>query len=449
MDSFNKKLDETKNTIIRLFKSKYLDPQGCPYYAINGKNGAPIGNRNLLSELDDYVPFFWMLDEKQFVLNQIRILEQTFKKNKLIFMKPQIRQSKGIGLPAGCRKWVRHVDSQDYVEILYGLLELYELSGTEKFLHLATAIMDMVLKKFYRLGFVRTWRIRPFGPTLSVADALSGMYIEIAADLARLTNKHKYLVAAEEMARSWTRTSLFEEYGIFPSVHLEWPWNKLPYFKRYRFRTELAKSNTSPAYGLVALTSPPHSRDWAMKALDQWVDGLYNHFSTKKLVLAHTPRLHVTDPYGDILSTNFAVLDILCDLYNLKPEKKFLDLAVNIARYFLEAQSSKTGLFPDKPGFCLSYLDANTDIAVSLKKLYEITGTQDYLDAGENALMGVLKYHQNPYGFWRDVDLETGDALSEEIETRFVSLLLKPLILYSKDVKVFGEGGYWSLFRDR
>ena len=128
---------------------------------------------------------------------------------------------------------------------------------------------------------------------------------------------------------------------------------------------------------------------------------------------------------------------------------RYLDLAVGITEFFLRFISPTTHLVPDEPGFNRSYLDANTDFTVSLAKLAAITQKDHYRETGKKILEGILTYHQGTYGFYRDVDLENGRVIDSAIETRFVSLLLKALLLYRREMKINGETGTWSLFRDR
>ena len=115
----------------------------------------------------------------------------------------------------------------------------------------------------------------------------------------------------------------------------------------------------------------------------------------------------------------------------------------------MEYRSHNTGLIPDEPGKERSYLDANSDFAVSLAKMTEITGEAKYKEIGRSIVESIIKYHSAPYGFYRDVHLHTGKPLSPLVETRFCSLLLKPLFLYRDDISIYGESGKWSLFRDR
>ncbi len=444
--------DEAIQSIIQWFKTVYTDASGAPHYDIHAKTGKPLSNRNLLCEFDDYAPFFWMAGEQNYVNRQYELLVEKIQKKRLLFSRPQIRAHKGLGLPGIFRK-LPYSDSQDYVEIIYGLLELYSLSKDRKFLQTARVLFDRVVRYFERNSMIRSFRMMPFGPTLSVADAMSGMFIELACDMADqmpLTkDKRFYLDKAETWFTSWLNTDMFNRYGVFQSVHLEWPWAVIPGIRDKMSLAELAKPNASMAYGLLALAAPPNSNDMARKAFDRWIDGLYKYFSTRACVLTHFPNFNNTKNTAPILSTNFAVLDILCDAVHYFQCDACKDLARSIADYFLRYQSSETGLIPDEPGQDRSYLDANTDFAVSLAKLSEITDNRDYLISGRTILKSVLKQHRAPYGFYRDVNLHTGEPVNPVVETRFCSLLLKPLLLYRDNYKIYDRSGNWSVFRDR
>ena len=451
-ENFQQVLDKAISEIIDWFKNVYPDHGGIPYYAMDGDTGNPLGNRNLLPELDDYLPFFWMLGEHDFVLNQIAKLKQNFNKNPMLFTHPQIRCKKGFGIPGPLRSRINHVDIQDYVEILYGLLEIYELSKERSHLNLAVRIFEHIVKNFYRKGCFRSFRLSRFPVLLNVTEAMSGMFIEVAVDLFLLTTKKRYLDIARECAYFWISQPLFQSSGIFPSVVLKGMLSFLPGAGKFDYFAELAKPNTSMASGLLALASPPVKMKEAMSALEKWVEGLERYFLIKKsavtAALAHTPQLMEND-YGPILSTNFAAMDVLCDLYMLSKNDHYLGLAEKIGEFFIDHQSFRTGLFPDEPGEKRSYLDANTDLAVTLAKISELTGKSHYREAGLKAIKGILDFHRAPFGYYRDVHMESGEVINNVVETRFVSLLLKPLILFRDDLKIFDEKGSWSKFRDR
>jgi len=450
MTRFKDQINEGIQLIINWFKTSYVQSGVFPCYDIDGVTGKQITNRNLLCELDDYAPFFWYLGEDEYISPQLELLSRMINKGGLLFNRPQIRKNIGLGLPGPTRNlW--YADSQDYVEILYGLLELYELSRKPELLKMAKKLFDTLVKYFCRRGEFRSFRLMPLGPTFAVSDAMSGMFIEIALNLSEHASdsneKARYVSLATEWMHTWLDTDMFKQFGVFPSVHLGYPLNHVPGIKKKGYLAELAKPNASMAYGLLALASPEYNNATARTALETWINGLKRYFLTDTGALTHTPQFHKDAVRGPILSTNFAVLDILCDASNLFDYSK--DLAVSIADCFLGYQSEKTGLVPDNIKESRSYIDANTDFAVSLAKVAELTGDDGYLESGRKIITGILNYHRGQYGYFRDVELHTGKPINNLVETRFCSLLLKTLILYRDDIRIYGNQGQWSIFRDR
>src|SRR4030042_825931 len=98
-EDFSELLGKTIDHIVSLFKGPYLDQEGCPVYTIDGHTGSFLDSRNLLPELDDYLPFFWLLGEHDFVMTQVEALKKRISLKPLLFTRPQIRKFRGIGLP--------------------------------------------------------------------------------------------------------------------------------------------------------------------------------------------------------------------------------------------------------------------------------------------------------------------------------------------------------------
>jgi hypothetical protein len=445
-------LQSAIDRIIHLFKKTYQGSDGLPVYDVNGETGEPLSRRNLICEFDDYAPFFWILNEVSLVTEHHQKLTEMLDRKPLLFDRPQIRAEKGLGLPGSFRR-MKYADSQDYIEILYGLIELYTLSHDHAFLKTARCVFERIERFFLRNNSIRSFRMMPFGPTVPVSDAMSGMFIEIACDLSALTDdrtkKQRYLGYAEEWMDGWTKTEMFQNHGVFPSVDIDQPWRFLPGARQKMSFAELAKPNASMAYGILALAGPPHHVSTARTVFEKWIDGIMNCFRTPEGVLSHIVRFNGSAIKGPVLSTNFAILDLLCDAVFLFDCNVCRRLARTITEYFLTHRSGTTGLVPDEPGKDRSYIDANSDFAVSLAKMTEITGDASYRETGRELVGSILAYHSAPYGFYRDVHLHTGKPLSHTVETRFCSLLLKPLILYRDNIRVYGETGHWSLFRDR
>ncbi len=447
--SGKERFNEAIGRIAGWFRSMYVTRTGFPTYEVNGDTGQPLGSRDLLAELDDYLPFFWMAGETEYVREQLGLLNERLSESFSLFNRPQIRRHVGIGLPGPLRRFVPYADVQDFVEILYGLLELHGLSPELDVLLPARELFRHIARNFSSNGRLHTFRLMPFGPVLPIMDAMTGMYIEIGVELFEQTGEHWYLETVSRWCRTWLDTDLYRTFGFFASTQFTGVWKLVPMLRRYTRRVELAKANTSMAFGLIALARMKETAGWALPALDRWLTGIRSCFMTDDGVFTHFPRLDAAPVYLPVLSTNFALIDIFCDVAHAFDRPEYLESARRIADFFLKHQSPETGLFPDEIGCRRSYLDANTDLAVALYRLTELTKEAEYREAGLRALDGILRFHEAPFGYYRDVDQHTGTPLCSLVETRFVSLFLKALLLYRDRPELYSGHDAWARYRDR
>ena len=445
-------LDERIEEILEWFRSTYLREDGFPHYDVDGETGKPLSPRSLLSELGDYVPFIAASGDAAYVRNQVQLLQKQLESRPSLFDAPQARVHAGVRLSLPFNIRPAHTDSLDYTEILYGLLELHQLWQDYSLIELADRVLQQVSALFARNGFIATWCLLRPRWALPVCESMNGMYIEIFADFFRATRDRQYLESARELADHWVSLPNFREKGFFPSVHLlskSMTW--IPRFRRIAARAELVKYNSCMASGLMALFREDPGGPWA-DHLRHWASGIVQHFQFQPGVFYHlsddTPLLPQF-PERPVLSTNFAIIEIFADLFHALGDQQYFELALAGADFWLEQQSARTGLFPDAVGGDTSYLDGNTDLIMALMRMFELTGEDKYMHSSLRALKGILKYHRAPCGYMRDVGLETGKPLCPNVETRFVSLLLKPLLLFQRGWRIYGQENMSDILRDR
>jgi len=130
--------------------------------------------------------------------------------------------------------------------------------------------------------------------------------------------------------------------------------------------------------------------------------------------------------------------------------EEILKLAKSCADSWIKHQS-KTGLIPHSIENQFSRLDPQTDFAVVLLKLSEITGKKKYHTSAVKTLNGILKYHKLDVGYVDYVNIETKEKRDFIIQTKFLSLLLK-LFLLTYEIskkKIYENDLLKSLIRDR
>jgi len=155
------------------------------------------------------------------------------------------------------------------------------------------------------------------------------------------------------------------------------------------------------------------------------------------------------------LFTTFLTIDRLCHAGYVMGESRYLDFAAEIAAPWLEKQG-ETGLFPYYIDGEISWLDSETDFAVSLLRLNELTSNPIYKRAADSCYRGVIRHNLESMS----VNIHTGKKSrpllyrnagesSERADTKYRALFLKLMVCYDSDRPIFGPDGLFKLIRDR
>lgn len=440
---------QIKKEIVNWYKTDYLNQRGVPYFEVDGRSGKPLSNRDLIPELGDYLPFLLYLGEKKYVKKQLDSVKKYFSKNILI---------KNLSIPKGIPvyeallyKFIpKHSECFEYTDLLLGLLEIYEQNKNEDVLRFADHILNKAYSLFYKNGFLYDLYFPSLKMKLPATSSLSGMYIELLADFYRLTKNKKYLNKAMELVGSWSKVEFFDKYGIFPAYYTP---NKLirilPLFKKYNNIAKLNKHNTTMMAGILALYQQTKDKK-LLAIIEKWVSGVKNYFLNKNKIADEV--IEIKNRKKKVLwgaeIRNFALIDLLADIYQTTKNKECLDLAEKNAKFWINQQSD-IGLIPFMPKGNYSRFDSQTDMGVAFMKLYELTNKKIYKIVANKLLKAQLNYHHTKYGYVERVNVKTGRIIDYSIETRFTALFLKLLLILEKNKKIYKDDKFYYLLRDR
>ncbi|MBN2057024.1 hypothetical protein JW905_19005 [bacterium] len=443
-------LEDRIAEIVDWFSGFYTSPDGFPYFELDGDTGTPIGCRTLIAELGDYLPFLLHCGAESYVDAQLKLFTRRFETTYPLFTRPVTRNIRGVRLALPGGRSPAYTDILDYSEILFGLIECARETGNDALLTLAHRVFEQVEHLFLKNDRFYSWRLVHLKRRFPLCEPLSGMIIEAAVDLYDSGLGRHYLDVAAAAARVWIQSPFFTRHRVFPSGMVHRPFIRhLPKFRSVTGRAELCKANTSMVWALEALHRSTGEGEW-LEALRNWEAGLRSKFGSEEggfyqfaALPGHTPI------HNPILSTNFAVLEFYVDMFVATTDQKMLHHAMLLADFWLARQSGVTGLFPDESDRPISYLDGNTDLIIALLKVWEVSGEERYRQSARRALKGILRFHRCDFGYVREVEMNTGNTTNSLIETRFVSLLLKVLLVFAKDWSITGKNGCDSLVRDR
>ena len=453
MDGIDKPLlVQCRDEIINWFEHDYSSTEGFPFFKIDALTGKPLSSQNILTDLGDYLPFFLWCGKGDYVERHINLAQDFFEKVNIILY--ELGEVPGVTLKHRLRRLILGYStlSFEYSDLLLGLIECYEIKRDQGLLD----FIDFMIDKIYALFFTKNNLACVYYPRvkykLPVAKPTNGIFIEQLIDLYRLTGHRKYLDKANQLLNPWLDSEFFRETGLFPSqifasklIPKNWSGNKNPHRTAY-----LTKDNYCMAAAVLALFSLSHEPP-LNHALINWFDGVTKYFIDENGGVYQWTIIESPDRFvrGPLTSKSYAVVDFCCDYTWSTGDGRYIKTAERIAEFYLSRQSKETGLLPTTETPEESYFDDETDFAISLMKLYELTGKEIYKEAAIKIFNGQIKYHHTARGYVNRVNIYTGEVTENIIESRYCSLFLKLILLFLEERRIYADPVFMNLLRDR
>ncbi|HEY83017.1 MAG TPA: hypothetical protein G4O01_07020 [Dehalococcoidia bacterium] len=428
----------------------------------------------VISEFDDigdYLVFIcWYgteFGDKQcleFTTRQMNLWETYFKLPCGLFV-TQYDHNKNKKIPR--REW-QVISLYEHQDAFLGLVELYRLTGAQHYLDLAYGVADAILTYINRHHGMVPNKVIPALKrgilTTSSFSAVCGLFAEELAELYTITKENRYLEGAKKIIASWLNTPLFKKCGLFAIGYHPYLRN-LPVHRH----TELMKSNTNMIYAILYLYEI--TREATLKEnIERWFSALlrfrredgsyYGIWDTRKGKLGS----QIVDK-----TQNFAIIDAYLDAYRILREEKFLRLAEECARFWINQKNKTTKLIPEQfkdgmPVHFGSKIDQNVDLYTCFLKLFDMTQKDVYLDNVKDGLEVLDKFYRTRSNWWHrlldyrtgqllaDEDLPPGENPAEKNLTKYVGLPIRFFIAANKVLRgepIYSDEITRYLIRDR
>jgi hypothetical protein len=450
--------------VAELFRTRFLNADGLI------SRQCPPTTRTLFDNLDDVAPFLIYFGHADFLVEQVSRLTPASFENLLA--QGQVLHSYKI---------------DEYLGGLNAIAGATDSSHAQKLLDDAVA---KCLGYFFIAPdqFAETFDLvsRQASPYFSPWSAgLLETFLEIDSptiDLAAISN---------DVLKRWVSHPYFTSYGLFPfrgsfdplvqrreeamaargrwcgeppTRGAEGRWRNLvarlpavhalrtEVHRRYRSGhwSQLMKSNTTPIFLSLELHSrngEPCFRD----VVQRWIESV---------------ELRLISPEGDVRSAwhedgsvgvptlvaAFIVIDVLCEAHVvLGGERDWLGLAARIATRQLEL-AWENGLIPMYPGSDRDHLDGQVDFSISLRRLAELCGREDWLQRSFVMAGNALVLHWTNDGFCTHLDRGGRPVVlpSNTVDPKYNGLALKALVhLAERDALIYHSPHLADLFKDR
>jgi len=339
----------------------------------------------------------------------------------------------------------------DQIDLILGFIEYYRQTKESRILRYFEKIMKSISTYFIinnKIYGVYDLRKKSVNKNVSYYGAV---IIEYFVDLYEFTLDEKALAIATKLSLQIVSNKYFKKYGLLGD------YNNFKYLIR-NFRTNIwnkqVSKSTNFIIGIIAVYEK-YNNEILYESLDNYFNLLNKDLMKDGLFLSGNNLKN-----GKIVKTNlftsFEAIDMLCYMFFVTKNIKFLEYAKNIANPWIENQPD-SGVFPYYFDENISWLDADVDFSISLLRIYELSGDNKYKIAADKCYSGLVK-HNLPYSSInvktkeRVKNLNYGSIHDPDMylaDEKYLALFLKLPIYFSSDKRIYEVDGLFKLLRDR
>ena len=452
-------VNQKARDLINLIKTRFITANG-----LLARN-FPVTNRTLFTDFDDIAPFFIFFGEIDFLLSQVRIIQE---KKESFF---SLCSENGVLV-------TRYID-----EWFGGLYALWKETGDQITYNLLKESVEFILEHLMKDGFLSAAFYRKNGKAATFYESWSAGLLETFCEM-----RDQFPVAfeqAQKVLRSWVQDRYFNTYSLFPYRVYSSPIKKAiqekilsRYFpacrnskppaiisggkiclaknilKQFRFLatnnglySQLMKSNSTCAFTLLEFYKATEDKFW-LESLLRWIASATENFCDNgKVYMEFVPKSRARRNAG--IAPAFILADVLCDTiyftenYTTEYKDKFMSAIKEIVDYAWQSRL-ENGLVPRYDGGDFAHIDSQVDFAVSLRRYAELSGEESYKAKSMELTKRVIELHYSPNGYFT----YSGNVAKNVIDPKYNALLLKGFVnLITINEPLYPN--YYSLFKDR
>lgn len=444
--------------LINLIKTRFVTADG-----LLARN-YPVTNRTLFTDFDDIAPFFIFFKETEFLLSQVKIIQE---KNESLF---SLCHVDGVLVTRTIDEWFG------------GLYALWKETGDQITYNLLTESVEFVLKHLMKDGFLSAALYSKNGKAVPFYESWSAGLLETFCEM-----REQFPAAFEEAQktlRAWVQNEYFETHSLFPYRVYSSPIKKTIQEKilsrsfpirrnsrppsivtgcrtrlvrniltQVRFHTinglysQLMKSNSTCAFALLEFYKATGDKFW-LEGLLRWITSATENFCDHgKVYMEFVPKSTLRRDAG--ITPAFILTDVLCDTIYFAEnciseyKDKFISTIKEILDYGWQSRL-ENGLVPRYDGGDFAHIDNQVDFAVSLRRYAQLAGEESYKAKSIELTKRALELHYSPNGYFT----YSGSVAKNVIDPKYNALLLKGFAnLITIDELLYPD--YYSLFKDR
>jgi len=342
------------------------------------------------------------------------------------------------------RRWLEWAPQVDWISLVgagdfyLGLSALYERTRASWLLDAFDRFLERIVRQACRDGapvygvFVRDGRALA---TVPMTEPMTSAYlIDAALGFYRASAGTRFLDAASALAAGWPSSPTFRARSLFSRAWHGPGWIGRAIDWQFRARgrppldaTIFVKGDAMLVMSMLAL-GRQRAEAWIQPACRAWAEAMlgsaaYGDGSFRKAWFPGAPARELPR-----LGENHSLMECLIDLAWDLGLPRYLEPARRCAEFWL-SERSRAGLIPAFPGAPTAELDPQVDFVVQLFRLAEATGEARWTGEASELLASVWACHRVGRLLSQEADVRSGAPTRLVVETKFLGLFLKALLV--------------------
>ena len=412
---------------------------------INANTGKAINNSPIFEDFGDIVPLFLLCKKRLFLKNEFKALDKHLRID--LYHSNNKFHSNNI------------VHTYDWSDLIYGLILFDKNKKNIKARFHIKKYFDLIKnqiieKKFISTVCVKFLKLTYFLPICSMNGC--AMYPELLICEKKTSNYKLNLSIAKKIIATWINDQFYKKYNLFPD-YLEYKGKRnffdeifIFIFKKHikakNNSVSLFKQNTNSIASILSIYIATQDQKYKDIIYD-WYKALKKNFKKKDNLFVN--KWSINDKkIGVWHSSNFQLVDLLCDFNFYLNDKYFIIEAEKIANALIK-KTGKFSILPLKKDSVKAHCDSQVDFAVSLVKLYKLTKKKRYLKNSIKIMNSVKKYFYKKYGMVEFINIKNKKETTELCKIKFLILSLKGWLAIKYHKNIYVDIEFNNLLNDR
>jgi len=421
---------------------------------IQSDTGEIINREGIFEELGDYAPYVLyggkIFEEKaktEWINNHVLNAIKSAQSSVGLFHTEAIYKNKEP-------KFIYSIKNADTIN---GLVSIFLINKNKEVKESIEKFFSGLQKFFIKDNLISYAVNLKSKKKLPIANTLATAYFaEELINFSEITSQKKYIKESKNLIepylhdRTWQINNLFPARKYIKPIAKTWYETALKIKGRVSSNTSvIVKDNAYMVFSLIRLYEITKENKYK-EACEKWAESFFEK-TYRDGVFTNEWQKKSKKENPAPLQKAHSMIECFTELFRVYSHDKYLKKSEEIVNHWRKF-ISQTGTVEEIDGCGYSLLDPNIDFGVELIRLGEVAGKSNFIEEGVGIIENSLSRFRSRFGYAWKINIQTGEVLKKNIETKYIGLAIKGLLVVemkSRGENIYGNPELQNISRDR